>query len=147
MIFIEYVDMTKIIHARNVEIVCNMKLRPCLQISGSGSEFLVLDLDSWSLNTGSWTLDFETQILGPKSGFLVLGLGSPIPQSVDIITKWKGKSLKVVAAITKWERKLSQSYKILILITSKGRAWKVMSYNTTYMFFFVNQYLNSYRNK
>lgn len=87
MIFIEYVDMTKIIHARNVEIVCNMKLRPCLQISGFGSEFLVLDLDSWSLNTGSWTLDFETQILGPKSGFLVLGLGSPIPQSVDIITK------------------------------------------------------------
>ena len=87
MIFIEYVDMTKIIHARNVEIVCNMKLRPCLQISGSGSEFLVLDLDSWSLNTGFWTLDFEMQILGPKSGFLVLGLGSPIPQSVDIITK------------------------------------------------------------
>ena len=124
MIFIEYFDMTKIIHTRNVQIVYNMKLRPCLQISGSRSEFLILDLDSWSLNTGSWTLDFETQILGPK--FRVL---SPM-------TKWEGKSLKVVAAITKWERKLSQSYKILILITSKGRAWRVMSYNTTYMFFF-----------
>ena len=50
----EYFHMTKIIHARNAQIVCNMKLRLWLQISGSGSGYLVMDLGScWVLAAGS----------------------------------------------------------------------------------------------
>lgn len=106
MIFIEYFDMTKIIHTRNVQIVYNMKLRPCLQISGSRSEFLILDLDSWSLNTGSWTLDFETQILGPK--FRVLSPRSWItdPTKCGHYYKVRGKIIKSCGSYYKVGKKV-----------------------------------------
>ena len=45
--------MTKIIRAKNVKTVRNIEPKPRSQMSGPGSEFLVLDLKSWISGTGS----------------------------------------------------------------------------------------------
>ena len=46
--------MRKIIRARNVKSVCNIELKPWLQMSGPGSGLLVLDLKSWIPGPVSW---------------------------------------------------------------------------------------------
>ena len=49
LIFNEYFLTTKIIHARNVQKVRNIKAKPWSQILCPGSGFLVLGSRSWGL--------------------------------------------------------------------------------------------------
>ena len=64
----EYIRIIKIIPARHVRTVCNMKPKPWPQILGSGSGFLVL-----SLRSRSWVLVFESKILNPGSKIWIHG--------------------------------------------------------------------------
>ena len=95
--FNEYFYVRKMVSARNVQIVCNIKAKPWSHILGSRSEFLVVslqllipghqfcfvDLESQVLGPESWILDSRSLVLGRK--FQVLGKGSLIIRSV-----WQG---------------------------------------------------------
>ena len=108
----EYIHIIKIICARHVQTVCNMKPKPWPQILGSASGFLVL-----SLRPRSWVLVFDSKVLNPGSKILNSGSCNVSPRSlvldpihtVIIITKCDKKLLQSVASITKCDRKSSQS--------------------------------------
>ena len=93
----EYFHMTRIIHARIVQTVCNIKLKPWSYISGPG--FWVLDCGFQILGLGSlipWFLDLRFWVQGVRSR--VLGLG-PFSNYYKVWQK----------ALTKCDKKLLQS--------------------------------------
>ena len=127
--------MTKIIRARNVQTVRNIKSKPSSHILGPRSELLVLglrslipghrfcfvDLKSQALGPESWILVSRFWVVGPKSR--VLGYRSWFFGSGSvIIRKCDKKLLKNVIGITKCDRKLLQS---VTGITKCGNCYKV----------------------
>ena len=108
----EYFHMTRIIHVRIVQTVCNIKLKPWSCISGPG--FWVLDCGFQILGLGSlipWFLDLRFWVQGVRSR--VLGLG-PFSNYYKVWQK----------ALTKCDKKLLQSvtrsyYKVWQEVISK----------------------------
>ena len=78
--------MTKIICARSIKTVRNIKPKPWKQISGPSSGFLVLDLNSWSPGLGScvWILSLRSWVLGPGSWVLFPASWVPVLSMVII---------------------------------------------------------------
>ena len=54
--------MAKVIRARHVQTMCNIKPKTLSQILGPGSGFSVLRFDP---GLGPYILEFESQVLGP----------------------------------------------------------------------------------
>ena len=69
----KYLHTTKVIRVRNVQ-TCNIKPKPWSHISSPGSGLFALapELEFFNskLNTFSWILDVESQVLDPWSWFL-----------------------------------------------------------------------------
>ena len=115
--------MKKTIWARNVQTVCNIKLNPWLDISGSRSGFLVPALWFWILWSGSRILSHIScvQVIGPV--FWILDPRTQVSDPVFWVSVYS-------VIITKSNKKLWQSvtenyYKSVTGITTCGRYCKV----------------------
>ena len=121
----EYFYMTKIICARNIQTVFDIKPKLWLQIWYLGSGFSVKSVQTWITDIGFWVLDLETQARG--FGFWILVSRSWVLLHSKVTTKCDKNLLKSVPEnywkdITNYERyykKCDRNYKMWQLLQSE----------------------------